>query len=59
MFLGIDASGKFEMTEAFQPSALAAAPPDQWLYDGPEPPRRFPGEDLGSGEQWSLEARNW
>jgi hypothetical protein len=37
----------------------AEAPPDQWLYDGPEPPKGFPGQDPAWGEQWGLEAKNW
>lgn len=37
----------------------AGAPPDQWLYDGPEPPKDFPWQDGAWGERWGLEAKNW
>lgn len=37
----------------------AAPPPDQWLYDGPEPPAGPPGEDMAWGERWGLDAKNW
>jgi hypothetical protein len=40
----------------------AAGPtPDQWLFDGPEPPRGFPGEDPVWGEQAFVDdhAPNW
>ena len=36
----------------------AARPPDQWLYDGPEPPAGFPGEAPG-WSRFGLEANNW
>ena len=41
--------------------AIGAAepPPDQWLYDGADPPEGFPGQDLAWGEPWGLEAANW
>jgi hypothetical protein len=36
-------------------------PPNQWLYDGPEPPRNFPGIGVEWGEAPYLgdHARNW
>lgn len=34
-------------------------PPDQWLFDGPEPPGGFPGQDPAWGEPWGLDAENW
>jgi len=37
----------------------AAPPPDQWLYDGPQPPTGPPGEDMAWGERWGLDAKNW
>jgi hypothetical protein len=37
----------------------AEAPPDQWLYDGPEPPNGLPGRDAAWSEQWGLEPKNW
>ncbi|MEK6328772.1 MAG: hypothetical protein AABM66_14790 [Actinomycetota bacterium] len=37
----------------------ASPPPDQWLYDGPEPPTGFPGLDTAWGERWGLDAKNW
>lgn len=39
----------------------AAAPPDQWEYDGAEPPNGFPGmsPDWGSGPFLSDVSRNW
>jgi hypothetical protein len=37
----------------------AAPPPDQWLYDGPEPPAGPPGVDTAWGERWGLDAKNW
>lgn len=37
----------------------AAPPPDQWLYDGAEPPAGPPGEDAAWGERWGLDAKNW
>ena len=36
----------------------AAPPPDEWLYDGPEPPTGFPGEAPG-WSRFGLEANNW
>lgn len=36
-----------------------APPPDQWLYDGPEPPAGPPGEDEAWGERWGIDAKNW
>jgi hypothetical protein len=39
----------------------AGPPPDQWTYDGPEPPSGFPGEDSawGSGAVSGENNRNW
>ena len=39
----------------------AGPPPDQWTYDGPEPPRGFPGEDSswGDGPFYDQVNRNW
>ena len=39
----------------------AGPPPDQWTYDGPEPPRGFPGEDSswGDGAFTDRVNRNW
>ena len=37
----------------------AAPPPDQWLYNGAEPPTGPPGEDAAWGERWGLDAKNW
>ena len=37
----------------------AAPPPDQWLYDGSEPPTEPPGEGTIWGERWGLDAKNW
>jgi hypothetical protein len=39
----------------------SAPPPDQWEFDGPEPPRGFPGQDAAWGENpFAWEAnRNW
>ena len=37
----------------------AAPPPDQWLYDAPEPPAGPPGVDTTWGERWGLDAKNW
>ena len=34
-------------------------PPDQWEYDGPEPPTGFPGEDPCWGDSWGKLNRNW
>lgn len=41
--------------------AIGAAqkPPDQWLYDGPEPPTGFPGHDPCWREPFGLDAPNW
>lgn len=41
--------------------AVGAAnePPDEWFYDGPEPPSGFPGQDPTWGERWGVEAKNW
>jgi uncharacterized membrane protein YidH (DUF202 family) len=35
--------------------AIGAAGPDQWEFDGPEPPRGFPGKD----KRWEDGNRNW
>lgn len=40
-------------------AGAVAPPPDQWLYDGPEPPAGPPGEDAAWGERWGLDAKNW
>jgi hypothetical protein len=37
----------------------AGPPPDQWLYDGPNPPRGFPGEDPAWGGPFGIDAHNW
>lgn len=37
----------------------AQPPPDEWLYDGLDPPTGFPGEDPAWGERWGTDARNW
>lgn len=38
----------------------AKAPPDQWLYDGPEPPQGFPGKDPSWGTApFGPDAANW
>ncbi len=39
----------------------AGPPPDQWRYDGPEPPRGFPGKDSswGDGPFADQVNRNW
>ena len=37
----------------------AGPPPDQWLDDGPNPPRGFPGEDPEWGRRFGIDARNW
>ncbi len=37
----------------------AEGPPDQWLYDGPEPPTGFPGDDPAWGERYGIEMKNW
>ncbi len=38
----------------------AKAPPDQWLYDGPEPPQGFPGKDPTWGTApFGPDAMNW
>jgi hypothetical protein len=34
-------------------------PPDEWLYDGPEPPSGPPGEGSDGWSQWGGDARNW
>lgn len=34
-------------------------PPDQWLYDGPEPPSGFPGQDPAWGDRFGVDAKNW
>lgn len=42
--------------------AIGAAdpPPDEWLFDGPEPPRAFPGEEEEPGwSQWGADSLNW
>lgn len=37
----------------------ATEPPDEWLYDGPEPPSGPPGGDAAWGERWGVDAKNW
>lgn len=39
----------------------AGPPPNQWRYDGPEPPRGFPGQDTSWGDRPFAEQvnRNW
>jgi hypothetical protein len=38
----------------------AGEPPNQWLYDGPEPPNGFPGDDPAWGaSMFSSRAQNW
>lgn len=37
----------------------AGPPPDQWVYDGPEPPTGFPGVDPCWGERYGIEMENW
>lgn len=41
--------------------AIGAAqePPDQWLYDGADPPTDFPGAGKEWGEPFGLDAANW
>lgn len=35
------------------------APPDQWFYDGPEPPSGYPGESPGWGDIAHADTANW
>ena len=39
----------------------AGPPPNQWEYDGPEPPKGYPGEDVswGDGPFSDQVNRNW
>jgi hypothetical protein len=37
----------------------AGPPPDQWFYDGPQPPADFPGIDPGWGDHFGIEMKNW
>lgn len=37
----------------------SAPPPDQWLFDGPEPPQGFPSDDVAWGARWGIDANNW
>lgn len=37
----------------------AGPPPDEWLFDGPEPPSGPPGQDPAWGARWGVEAPNW
>jgi len=37
----------------------AGPPPDEWLFDGPQPPQGFPGQDETWGARWGIDARNW
>jgi hypothetical protein len=38
----------------------AKAPPDQWLYDGPEPPKGFPGRDpVWGSAPFGPDEANW
>ncbi len=34
-------------------------PPNQWLYDGADPPSGFPGKDPSWGKHWGFDAKNW
>ncbi|GFP27805.1 hypothetical protein HKBW3S43_00953 [Candidatus Hakubella thermalkaliphila] len=36
----------------------AGPPPDEWLFDGPHPPKRFPGQDK-RWRHWGAGAKNW
>lgn len=36
----------------------AGPPPDEWLFDGPHPPKRFPGQDK-QWQHWGAGAKNW
>lgn len=48
----------FAIGNAEAPTAAGPAP--QWLFDGPAPPRGFPGADDAWGENpWGLDALNW
>jgi hypothetical protein len=40
-------------------SGSREAPPDQWFYDGPEPPSGYPGESPGWGDIAHAETANW
>jgi hypothetical protein len=35
------------------------APPDQWFYDGPEPPKSYPCPGHGWGQAAGEETANW
>lgn len=37
----------------------AEGPPDEWQYDGAEPPAGFPGKDPAWGQPFGLDAKNW
>jgi hypothetical protein len=37
----------------------AGPPPNQWLNDGPSPPRGFPGEDPAWSGPFGIDAHNW
>lgn len=37
----------------------AAAPPDQWIYDGADPPTDLPGAGDEWGDAFGIEAKNW
>jgi hypothetical protein len=37
----------------------AGAPPDQWVYDGADPPADFPGVGEEWGDSFGIEAKNW
>lgn len=37
----------------------AAPPPDEWLYDGPDPPAGSPGQDVAWGTRSGVDAKNW
>lgn len=37
----------------------AKAPPDEWLFDGPQPPRGYPGSDSSWGESAFTTPANW
>jgi hypothetical protein len=34
-------------------------PPDQWFYDGAEPPPGFPASDQAWGDEFGVEMKNW
>ena len=36
----------------------AGPPPDEWLFNGPNPPKRFPGQDK-QWQHWGAGTKNW